>query len=81
MRLQKDIEQKFRFELENRTAELERTTDSLYEARRQLELIKSAHESSRAENDKIVQELRSRNKIEVDALAEQNHNLQLQVDE
>jgi hypothetical protein len=53
----------------------------LYEAKRQLALIKSAHESGRSENDKIVTELRSRHKVEVDALADENHNLQLQVDE
>ena len=40
-----------------------------------MELVKSAYESSRGENDKIVSELRSRHKVEVDALAEENHSL------
>ena len=66
MRLQKDVEQKFRFELESRTSDLERTSDSLYETKRQLELIKSAHESAKFENEKFVQELRGRHKSEVD---------------
>ena len=34
MRIQKDLEAKFRFELENRAAELERTTDAFFESRR-----------------------------------------------
>ena len=34
MRIQKDLEAKFRFELENRAAELERTTDTFFESRR-----------------------------------------------
>ena len=34
MRIQKDLEAKFRFELESRTQELERTSDSLFESRR-----------------------------------------------
>ena len=34
MRIQKDLEAKFRFELENTRQELERTSDSLFESRR-----------------------------------------------
>lgn len=34
MRLAKDLEQKYRFELENRMSELERTSDSLFETKR-----------------------------------------------
>ena len=34
MRIQKDLEAKFRFELESRTQELERMSDSLFESRR-----------------------------------------------
>jgi hypothetical protein len=34
MRIAKDIESKFRFELENKMAELERTSDSLFETKR-----------------------------------------------
>ena len=34
MRIQKDLEAKFRFELETRGQELERTSDALYESRR-----------------------------------------------
>mgnify|MGYP006889601482 CR=1 FL=1 len=34
MRIQKDLEAKFRFELESKGQELERTADSLYESKR-----------------------------------------------
>lgn len=34
MRLQKDIEAKFRFEVQQKTQALEQTTDSFYEAKR-----------------------------------------------
>ena len=54
MRIQKDLEAKFRFELESRTQELERTSDSLFESRRQLEIVKAALEGTRYENDKFV---------------------------
>ena len=53
MRMQKDLESKFRFELESRTQELERTTDSLYESKRQLELLKASSDAQRVENEKI----------------------------
>jgi hypothetical protein len=54
MRIQKDLEAKFRFELENTRQELERSSDSLFESRRQLEIVKTALESTRYENDKFV---------------------------
>ena len=54
MRLQKDIEAKFRFELESRSQELERTSDALFEAKRQLDIVKTALEGTRYENDKFV---------------------------
>ena len=81
MRLQKDIEQKFRFELEKRASELDRTTDSLYEARRQLELVKNTHEAAKTETEKIITDLRARHQTELDAVVEENHSLQLQMDE
>ena len=65
MRIQKDLEAKFRFELESRGQELERTSDALYESKRQLEIVKTALEGSRYENEKFVSDLRNRHKAEV----------------
>jgi len=81
MRVQKDLEAKFRFELESRNAELERTSDALYESRRQLEILKTALESNKYENDKFMTDLRERHKVEVTELAEENHSLQLRIEE
>ena len=81
MRIQKDLEAKFRFELESRGQELERTSDALYESRRQLEIVKTALEGTRYENEKFVSDLRSRHKAEVEQLSEENHSLHLQLEE
>lgn len=81
MRIQKDLEAKFRFELESRTQELDRTSDSLFECRRQLEIVKTALESTRYENDKFVSDLRERHKAELDQIVNENHSLQLQLED
>lgn len=81
MRLQKDIEAKFRFELQNQHQQLEVTTEQLYETKRQLELLKVAHESLKTESDKYVSDLRTRTKEEINELAEENRRLQVLVDE
>ena len=81
MRIQKDLEAKFRFELESRTQELERTSDSLFESRRQLEIVKTALEGTRYENDKFVQDLRDRHKSELDEIVQENHSLHLRLEE
>ena len=75
MRIAKDIEAKYRFELENKMQQLERTSDSLYETKRQLELLKTSHETSKVENEKFVTDLRHRFKGEIDQLVEENHSL------
>ena len=81
IRLAKDLEAKYRYELENKIQQLERTTDSLYETKRQLELVKTAYETSKLENDRFVTDLRQRFKAEIDQIVEDNHSLQLRVDE
>lgn len=52
MRLQKDIEAKYRFEIQQKTASLEQTTDNYYESKRQLELLKVAHEALKTDTEK-----------------------------
>jgi hypothetical protein len=44
MRIQKDVEARYRFEINQKTQMLEQTSDSLYDTRRQLELLKTAYE-------------------------------------
>ncbi len=81
MRIAKDIEAKYRFELQSKCQQLENTTDSLFEAKRQLELLRAAHESLKLDSEKQLQDLKRRNKEEITDLAEDNHRLQLLVDE
>jgi hypothetical protein len=47
MRIQKEVEAKYRYELETRQGELERVSDAFYESRRQLEIIKAALEGNK----------------------------------
>lgn len=81
MRIHKDIEAKFRFELQNKHQQLELTSDQLFETKRQLELLKIGHESLKAESEKYVQDIRTRTKEEINELADENRRLQLLVDE
>ncbi len=54
MRVTKDIEARFRLELETKTIELEKITDSFYECKRQLEIVKTTLENHKYESDKVV---------------------------
>ena len=72
MRLAKDLEAKYRFELQQKMQQLESTSDSLYEAKRQLELLKIAHESLKLDSEKQQHEMRARTREEINNLAEEN---------
>lgn len=72
MRLAKDLEAKYRFELQQKMQQLESTSDSLYETKRQLELLKIAHESLKLDSEKQQQEMRARSREEINNLAEEN---------
>jgi len=45
LRIQKDLENRFRLEIETRTQELERMTDAYYECKRQLDIFKTSLEN------------------------------------
>lgn len=81
MRIQKDLESKFRYELETRQGELDRTSDAFYESRRQLEIVKTAFEGNKHEHEKFVAEMRERHKSEMMQLVEENHSLQLRLED
>jgi hypothetical protein len=68
MRVQKDIDGRYRMELETRALELERMTDAYYDVKRQLEIFKTSLENQRYETDKIIEELRDKNKQEISEL-------------
>lgn len=54
MRIQKDIESRYRLELETKYQEVERMTDAYYESKRQLDIYKTSLENHKYESDKIV---------------------------
>lgn len=68
-------------ELETKYQELERLTDTYYESKRQLEIYKTSLENHKYESEKIIQDLKERQKSEVDELVEENHNLHLKIEE
>jgi len=60
MRVTKDIEARFRVEIETKSFELEKMTDAFYECKRQLEIVRTSMENHKYESDKIIQELREK---------------------
>lgn len=75
MRVTKDIEARFRLEIETKGIELEKMTDAYYECKRQLEIIRASMENQRYESEKIVQEMREKHKREISELYDENHSL------
>ena len=72
MRVTKDVEGRFRLDLETKTQELERVTEAYFETKRQLEVYRTSLENHRYESDKIVTDLRSKHRSELDELVEEN---------
>ena len=54
MRVTKDIEARFRTELETKALELEKMTDAYYECKRQFEIVSTQLDNHKYETDKIV---------------------------
>ena len=81
MRVTKDIEARFRLDIETKTLELEKMTEAYYETKRQFELVKTSMENHKYESEKIIQELRDKHKSELSDIYEENHSLQLRVED
>lgn len=81
MRVTKDIEARFRLELETKSLELDKMTEAYYETKRQLEIVKTSFDSHKYESEKLLTDLRDKQTIEVNELFEENHSLQLRVEE
>jgi len=75
MRVQKDIENKFRVEFETKIMELDKMTDAYYECKRQLEIYRTSLENQKYESEKVIQELREKHKNELAELYDENHSL------
>lgn len=81
MRVTKDIEARFRLELETKSLELDKMTEAYYETKRQLEIVKTSFDSQKYESEKLLNDLREKQRNEVNELFEENHSLQLRVEE
>jgi len=81
MRVTKDIEARFRLELETKSLELDKMTEAYYETKRQLEIVKTSFDSHKYESEKLLTDLRDKQRNEVNELFEENHSLQLRVEE
>lgn len=81
MRIQKDLESRFRIELETRALELERMTDAYYETKRHMEIYKTSLDNYKYESEKVIQDLREKNKSELNELYEENSALQLKLED
>ena len=75
MRVTKDIEARFRLELETKGMELDKMTEAYYETKRQLEIVKTSFESHKYESEKLLNDLRDKHKTEINELFEENHSL------
>lgn len=75
MRIQKDLESRFRLEIETKALELERMTDAYYECKRHMEIYKTSLENQKYESEKILSELREKHKTELTELFEENQSL------
>jgi hypothetical protein len=81
MRVTKDIEARFRLDIETKSLELEKMTEAYYECKRQLEIVKTTFESHKYESDKLLADLRDKHKTELSELFDENHALQLRLEE
>ena len=60
MRIQKDLENKYRFEIDSKSLELEKVSENYFESKRLYELSKTQVESQKVEYDKVISDLKRR---------------------
>ena len=81
MRIQKDLENKYRFELDSKAMELDKVSENYFETKRLYEVSKTQLESSKIEYDKLISEMRRRHQEELQELVSDNHSLQLRIED
>ena len=73
MRIQKDLENKYRFELDAKTVELDKVSETYFEAKRVSEILKAQVEGLKLEHEKSLQEHKKRYQDEIQELIADNH--------
>ena len=81
MRIQKDLENKYRFEIDAKSLELDKLNDNFMEIRRLSEIQKTQLEGQKIEFDKIISDLKRRHQDEINELVSDNHTLQLRIED
>lgn len=81
MRIQKDLENKYRFEIDSKSLELEKVSENYFESKRHYELSKTQVESQKVEYDKVITDLKRRHQEEIQEMVADNHALQLRIED
>jgi hypothetical protein len=75
MKIQKDLENKYRFELDSKTVEIDKLSESYFEVKRLHELSKNTIDSLKIEADKTLSDVKKRYGEEISELVADNHAL------
>ena len=81
MKIQRDLEAKHRIEVEDKIQECERAQDQLFEAKRQLDILRCQLDSHKYEAEKELQDNKDKYKREVQDLMLENQALTAKVDD
>ena len=65
MKIQKDIESRHRIDMDTKIQENERLSDQFYESKRQLDILKTQHESMKFEHEKDINDTKERFRSEI----------------
>ena len=60
MRIQKDLESKYRFELDAKTMELDKVSENYFESKRMAEMHKANVEALKIEHEKVTNDTKKR---------------------
>ena len=72
MKIQKDMESRHKVELDLKQQEINRLSDSYYEAKRQLDVVKTQVETLKFDNEKELGDTRDRHKQEIHEMMLEN---------
>ena len=81
MRIQKDLENKYRFELDAKNGELDKVSENYFEAKRVSEILKANVEGLKLEHERGMQDNKKRYSEEIQELIADNHQLQLRIED
>ena len=75
MRIQKDLENKYRFEIDSKSLEIEKISELYFESKRLHQLSSTQVDSSKIEYEKVISDIKKRHQEELTELVSDNHTL------